>query len=92
MYSDFKTSWSLQSFPCKGVIQPGNGVVKEVWHKVHEVRLDAHTEVRTYPNCPDLVENLDDFNDPPKYGDPELKNVLVRYKSYFIPPETGEYR
>ena len=75
-----------------GFLQPGNGVMKETWYNAHEMMLDSYIELETYPTCPDLVENLDDFNDPPKYEDPKLKYILVRYKSYFIPPESGNYR
>ena len=65
--------------------------MKETWYKVGNV-FDSYIDVNTYPNCPDLVENIDEINDHPKAEDPQLKHILVRYKSFFIPRETGYYR
>ena len=73
-------------------LQPGNGIIKETWYKAENQGLDAYIGVEAYPTCPDVIENLDDFNDAPKYEDSNLKYIMVRYKGYFIPPETGSYR
>lgn len=73
-------------------LQPGNGVIKETWYKISDLSLDAHIETKDYPTCPDAIQNLDDFNDAPTYESNKLKYILVRYKSHFIPRETGNYR
>lgn len=73
-------------------LKPGNGIIKETWYNVQELSLDAHHNEENYPESPDRIENMDNFNDTTNYEETRYKYIIVRYKGYFIPSETGNYR
>lgn len=45
-------------------------------------------ETAKYPNSPDLIDIIQDFDTPVNYAD----NYGQRVRGYFQPPQTGQYQ
>eukprot|EP00795_Rhopilema_esculentum_P013677 gene13677-4581_t len=73
-------------------LQPGHGIIKEIWYNTPELELDAYRKLKDFPACPHMVQNLDHFEDPMVYISAKQKFVIARYKGYFVPSETGNHR
>lgn len=65
----------------------GSGLLREVWLDVGGVGLEDLVSHDRFPDQPNFVDQLSDFETPRNWAD----DYGTRIRGYFFPPETGTY-